>query len=537
MQQYRNNVQDRRGNAIAGVTVQVLHDGSPITVYTDDGVTPASELTTNENGEFTFFAPSGNYTVQLSGGITQAIPVSLFDPQEIRDIQLSAHQYGVLSVERGASSPASTKAAIENLRVLAESLKARVVFEAGTYLLPEEVYLDADNTEWVFQPGAILKLHNTQAVTSFIIFNAPVNQRVVGLTVDANRAAQNRTLFGDDNCAVLVVDADGCAFDKTEVISSPAKGFALVSTPGGTTRNTTITTIRGQDCGDQVVLVDGNNITGLFENVTINGVDVGATGGAGFVLADGVHNIKASNVVADVQNTLQPAVYIRDSFDLQLSNVRGLRGTNGIQIERLNGFCGRIELENITGEQNQSSGFLLLGAENISAGVVVGRNNGVVGVNVAATGGGYRSKNIHLGAPVGVDTRGTPAQQYGILIQGADGCTVGKHTAYGNTLKQISIIRANTTNVRADVERIATGTTGSIAAGSEAVVTVNWSTPFEDADIDIVGQNVAVGTTSLSLSISHLVAVTQNAVQFMVKNLSGTTPYTGTLTVNGRRKV
>jgi hypothetical protein len=217
--------------------------------------------------------------------------------------------------------------------------------------------------------------------------------------------------------------------------------------------------------------------------------------------------------------------------------VRGLRGTNGVVFERLNGYCGRIELENVVGELNQTSGVLFFGAEDVTGGAVVGRNNGVVGVNFAANGAGYRSKNIQIAAPVGVDTRGVPAQQYGILAQGVDGLALGRHTAYGNTLKQISIIRANTTNVRADVERIATGTTGSIAAGSEAVVTVSWSSPFEDADIDIVGQNVAVGTTSLSLSISHLVAVTQNAVQFMVKNLSGTTPYTGTLTVNGRRKV
>jgi hypothetical protein len=85
MQQYRNNVQDRRGNAIAGATVQVLQNETPVTVYDAEGQA-ATELTTDANGEFVFSAPTGNYTVRLSGPITQDLAATIVDPDDFLNV-------------------------------------------------------------------------------------------------------------------------------------------------------------------------------------------------------------------------------------------------------------------------------------------------------------------------------------------------------------------------------------------------------------------------------------------------------------------
>lgn len=447
-----------------------------------------------------------------------------------------AQQYGLMALEDGGTSSASNAAALEALRVAAKAGKLSVFFPRGTYVLPAGVRLDADNTEWVFAPGAVLKLHDTQATgADFITFYAPINQRVIGLRVDANRAVQNAASFGSDRCAVLVQDAQGCVFYTPEIISSPGKGFGLVSSPGNTTRDVEIRGFKGGNCVTQALIIDGNNMTGFFDRVTVNGVRIGATSHAGVAINDGASNIALSDVIADVQNNTWDAVFIRDSFDIQLTNVRGKRGRNGVYVQRLNGYCGRIQMNNVVGEFSSQNGVFLVGAEDVTGGVVVGRNNAGAGINIAATSGAYRSKNISISAPAGYDDQGAPTQQYGLLVQGVDGCQLGKHTAYGNTTRNLSINRAATSKVDANTEQLASITTGSIAAGAQAVVTVAWPEAFEDASID-VRHAVEVGTSSLALSTTHIVAKTTAGAQVMVRNLGGAA-FTGTLVVTARRMI
>lgn len=431
---------------------------------------------------------------------------------------------------------ADDTAAFVALRDYAASAKARVYIPSGTYILQPATDLAANDTEWHFDSGAILKLSNTQATTSFITFSSPVNQRVFGMRVDANRTAQDRVIFGEDNCAVLVVNGNKCTFDGVEIISSPAKGFALVSSPNSYTRDISVTNFSAANCGDQALLVDGNNMTGLFERIVISGVRIGATSHAGVALNDGAHSIALSDVISDVQNNAHDAVSVRDSYDIQMNNIRGRRGRSGIMFERLNGFTGRAELNNVIGEFNNQSGVLFFGAERITAGVVVGRCNGGVGINIAETGGGFRSKQINISAPSAYDDQSTPTQQYGLVVQGCDDAKIGKVIAFNNTIRNISIIRAATSNIDAEIRTTASGSTGSIAAGDQAVITLSWLSPFEDAEIDIEAVSVFVGTTGFSLAVAHVVAVTQTGVQVMVFNRNGTTAQTGTLTVIGRRK-
>ena len=436
--------------------------------------------------------------------------------------------YGILSLEEGATDPVAEAAKWETMRVAAEAAKASVVIPAGTYVLPQMVGLDADNTEWTFLPGAVLKLSDAPATDDFILFSSPVNQRVYGLKIDGNRANQVSATFGIDNCACLVVDADNCIFEDTEIVSSPAKGFAIVSSSGGTNRDVEVRGFKGKDCNNQCLHVDGNNMTGFFERIVIDGVRIGATSHAGVALNDGAHDIVLSNVIADVQNTTWDAVAVRDSWDIQMANVRGKRGRNGVQVQRLNGFTGRIQMDNVVGELNNQSGILFLGCENINAGTITGRNNAAAGINIAATGGGYRCKNVSISSPQGYDDRTTPAQQWGLLVQGVDVARLGKHLAYGNTTKNVSINRTLCTDVQSEVYRFVSAASGSIAALSQTTVTLTFSEPMDDNTYDVQAWTEA-GTTARSIAIGHVATKTQNAITLLVHNLSSAGAQEGTV--------
>jgi hypothetical protein len=94
MQRYLNNVQDIFGNAIAGVSVSVLLNGTstPATLYSDNGVTPkANPFTNDDDGTITFYCANGRVDIVLTkSGIT-------FDPADTRDIAMQDPASAVLS--------------------------------------------------------------------------------------------------------------------------------------------------------------------------------------------------------------------------------------------------------------------------------------------------------------------------------------------------------------------------------------------------------------------------------------------------------
>lgn len=120
MELYTNNIQDRYGNAIVGAQVLVQKDGGSAVIYSDDGVTQApNPLTTDADGEFRFYAPSGKYDLTVtSPRLPEPIEfpgVALFDPDdinaELRD-QLASTEanYGasMVGVETGGPFTATT---------------------------------------------------------------------------------------------------------------------------------------------------------------------------------------------------------------------------------------------------------------------------------------------------------------------------------------------------------------------------------------------------------------------------------------------
>lgn len=88
MQQYINTVTNRGGASIPGASVLVKTlAGATATIYSDDGVTEASNpLTTDENGEFSFYAADGRYSLTISktGVISQRTvsDILLQDPDD-----------------------------------------------------------------------------------------------------------------------------------------------------------------------------------------------------------------------------------------------------------------------------------------------------------------------------------------------------------------------------------------------------------------------------------------------------------------------
>ena len=89
MQKYQNAIQDLKGNAIAGASINVYLYGTltTATIYSDNGVTPITpgSLTTDPEGEFGFYAANGRYTVSVvATGFTSQnfYDVLLFDPAD-----------------------------------------------------------------------------------------------------------------------------------------------------------------------------------------------------------------------------------------------------------------------------------------------------------------------------------------------------------------------------------------------------------------------------------------------------------------------
>jgi hypothetical protein len=71
MQKYQNNIADRSGNAVAGLTVTVTLQagGGLATIYSDNaGSVAANPLTTDSNGYFEFYAADGRYNIDAPGG-------------------------------------------------------------------------------------------------------------------------------------------------------------------------------------------------------------------------------------------------------------------------------------------------------------------------------------------------------------------------------------------------------------------------------------------------------------------------------------
>jgi len=104
MQKYQDVVSKPNGDIVVGasVLVQTYPAGVTSTIYSDDGVTAATNpLTTDSLGGFAFYAPNGRYQLVISGaGITQRTVTDVL-LEDITDVYVS--NFGVLGLGNDAA--------------------------------------------------------------------------------------------------------------------------------------------------------------------------------------------------------------------------------------------------------------------------------------------------------------------------------------------------------------------------------------------------------------------------------------------------
>jgi hypothetical protein len=213
MQKYQNAIQDVHGNAVASATVTVYLYGTltPATIYSDNGLTviPSSQVTTDSDGQFYFYADNGRYTLSvMATGFAQEqfSDVSLFDQADA----------GIASVkDYGAVGDGTTNDYAAFVSAFAASAGKRLRLPAGTYriaftgttgLIPTaNMTLEgdgADSTEIVFVPSST-------AYRNLISVSNPLTVR--GVKISLSSPAGGSAAFFQGNVTNLTLES--CTFD------------------------------------------------------------------------------------------------------------------------------------------------------------------------------------------------------------------------------------------------------------------------------------------------------------------------------------
>lgn len=457
-------------------------------------------------------------------------------------------QFGIMSIEQGATSPADTQAKINALCAYAESNQATVLWPKGTYVLPPSTQLKANNTRWYFAAGCVFKLYDTSVVNQdFLIMSSPVNQHFTGFTFDGNRAVQGDANFGADRCGFIVIGPDKCSFTNTTVLSSPGKGFGVTAVPNtGVVNNLTIDGVRGGNCFTQVFILDGNNMTTTWSGQNwVGNVMIGATRHAGIAINDGAHNVSFGLLYAKTGSTIWPAVDVRDCWDLQFTNTRGESGTAGCRVYSLNGTSQRISLGDFIGANALTNGVILQRVSNITGNTVGGYNNGNasgggVGLNITQAlfnGAQVPCANIKIANPVGYDTRTTKYQQYGVLVQGLFNGSLGKANAFGNTVRNVSLNRSVNNTVDYPLVYSPSSQTFTVTAGGSTDMTFNFSTPYDSGFDDIdYHVDLELDIASNGNPVTQAFVVSKSVSSCVVRVLSLSTAGTGAISMRASRK-
>jgi hypothetical protein len=135
MQRYINNFTDRNGNAIPQAVVSVYReDGTLAALYSDDGVTAqANPMRTDANGEFSFYAADGVYSITLAKNGHTARTISGVALLDGARVQAPVADYPALRAYAGGAT---------SVFVLASGI-------AGTFVRDATVTVDNGGTEIV----------------------------------------------------------------------------------------------------------------------------------------------------------------------------------------------------------------------------------------------------------------------------------------------------------------------------------------------------------------------------------------------------
>jgi len=316
MQKYQNAIQDVHGNAIASATVTVYLYGTltPATIYSDNGLTviPSSQVTTDSDGQFYFYADNGRYTLSvMATGFAQEqfSDVSLFDQADAGVNGLG--DYGVINGNGTTNNSATVLAA--------DAAATLVTVPAGVYNCTTVAATDLDgpyngygqikdsagNKRGKFFAAIKAAPSSLGTYTSIsTAFNGdlakcqfPVEHRITGaatlgqpttgyvytpeayphFTYVYNESGWNQSTSGNTGRTAAVAYRTAVAnFGQGDMIAYNATGFVTGTKAGST--NFLANPAAGLFAGDMTAGADGVYLNPYETYLTDNGYDAAAVG-------------------------------------------------------------------------------------------------------------------------------------------------------------------------------------------------------------------------------------------------------------------
>lgn len=528
MQSYTNNVQDRQGNAIAGAQVLVLKDGAAAVIYSDNGITPATNpLTTDANGSFTFYGPTGNYNLTITSpklpGPVEYIGIPILDQDDFDftlrdDLASEASAKGselVAYIPSGTGAVAATVqsklrefVSVKDFGAVGDGVTddsvaiqaatasgKRVYFPEGIYVASPVVVPSGSSLRWAGAGRYLTTIRLKAGANDHLVSfgSGAVSSEISGLTLDQNRAAQSA------GHAVRLGGVDGLVMCDFRILNAYGYGIGIQA---GANKNISITDFEINGSGDDAI--DIKDLDLANENI---------------VIGDGVlKNFGAINPEKPGIDVRGPAVVSNIFGVLQNTNTRGLLRLRapGAQGRHGQGSFSNLRADCTTG----TTGIALwteAGVTDFAISNVTVRG-GALGV-IAGNGGVFSNLSMYDadGGQEALSIFATDTVFENITI---DGCTRGidfEAAATGNIVRGFRIsnvsgtdaIRFNTTADNNTIEcgSIPAGKTVSDSATGSSIRNVrNWKTAG-----NVLSASFAVDSTgSKSLTIPHGLNVTPN---------------------------
>jgi hypothetical protein len=402
MQLYEDNVQDLYGNARPGVSVLVEYEGSPATIYSDNGVTPkANPLTTGAGGSFSFYAANGVYTL-TAGEISET--VTLFDSTELATAGGAAL---IGNAPAGSIAAETVQDAINELDT-EKTAAADLAASGGSAL----VGFVADGT------GAVLRTLQAKQrdIVSVDDFGAigdgdthPLSERYASLAAAQEDYPHAAALTDEiDWCALMagiealylakggdlhapdlyVVHAPVVVPQRVTLVGSNP-GFAnQYVTDHAAPKKSAIFVRAGSNCDALVFRCRLTNNAGTLEETTLGGRNVDARhfGGARSLCVWGNRSANQAYTAVDL-NSAGSGIVIQGSRYVRLEDVVSMFcAEKGVVSESYDYGTGALPTNNlqfsrVTALSNAGNGFSLAGGDSTFTDLSAGYNGGAGMVN------------------------------------------------------------------------------------------------------------------------------------------------------------
>ncbi|RSZ60038.1 right-handed parallel beta-helix repeat-containing protein [Massilia atriviolacea] len=399
MLRYANNYQDRYGNGIPGALVSVTSNetGLPVTIYSDNGVTPITNLVTDALGQFAFYVADGDVDITLSKTDTTTTSirdVTIKNPVAESALASTSGPGLVGCINPGAGAVATTlqakllEGAVTPQDFMTTAQRNNVAAGLGTISVVDAFEKALATGMPVYVPSASRKyLFDRQLIvpSNAVIFG---DQAQIYLGNGVNQHVF-RVATNADN-----VEIRGLRIDGTKASNTASMGIAI---DGGSS-------IRVLDC-----YIKNCSAAGIyFAGATLSGVRAMNN----FVTGCVAGGITANDTVTNF------------AFNENSCWLNGTHGVGIIGIAKHGMICGNACWDNGQGTPNADN---ITGYNVANTSVTVSNNSCKGGLN----------NSIHMGGQYMVVTDNTvyDPTQYGIVMAAntgiCKGCTVGNNSVFG----------------------------------------------------------------------------------------------------------